>query len=434
MAAIHRLSARRVETLHKPGRYADGDGLFLSVKSPTSRSWLFRFRWAGKDKNRHGDHRHCEIGLGPVRDVSLKEARDMVAEMRNQIAKGIKPISPRHRARIDAINGMTFRECAERFIAQHEKTGAWANEKHRQQWKNTLTTYAYPTFGDVPIEAVDKGMIVKALDAIWTEKPETASRVRGRVKNILDWAIDRGYRTAVNPTPTPKGMGPQPDNGRHMPALPWEQIPEFMADLRRQEGVAARALEFAILCASRSGEVRLMRWSSNEIDLLTKQWTCPAERMKGKKKDKRDHIVPLTDRCVEIITHMRDRAFNDWVFPGERADRPLSDMTLTAVMRRMSDVREEAGLPRWIDPNEGGADVVPHGFRSTFKDYATEQLPFPNEVSEAALAHVKGDKVEAAYKRDSLLSKRRKLMEAWSRYCAKPARSGAVLDFEMAKQ
>jgi integrase len=423
--AIHQLSARFVETVTKPGRYPDGDGLFLSVKSANSRSWVFRFRWADKGKNRHGDNRHCEIGLGSIRFVSLKEAREMVFEMRKQIARGIKPLSLRRRAYTEAAGGITFQDCAERFIAQHEQTGAWGNEKHRQQWKNTLATYVYPVFGHVPIEAVDKSMIVKALDAIWTEKPETATRVRSRIKNVLDWAIDRGHRIAPNPTPTPKGMGPQPDTGRHMPALPWEQIPEFMAELRQQEGVAARALEFAILCASRSGEVRLMRWSGNEIDTSAKQWACPAERMKSK----REHLVPLTGRCVEIIAYMSERAFNDLVFPSERKDRPLSDETLTMVIRRMSDIRDEAGLPRWVDPKEGGAEVVPHGFRSTFKDYVTEQLPFPNEVSEAALAHVKGDQVEAAYKRDGLLTKRRALMEAWSSYCARPIDSAAVVEF-----
>jgi integrase len=427
-------STKHFEALTEPGYHPDNKeaGLILSVSSATSKSWVFRFRWADKGKSKGNDgNKRCEIGLGSFpKQLSLADARTMVQRMREDINKGIKPVSPRKAAKAEKITGTTFQECAETFIKQHVDADAWTNEKHQDQWSNTLTAYVYPIFGDTPIAIVDKAMVVKALDAIWTSKPETARRVRSRIKNIIDWAIDRGYRTAANPVPTPKGMGPQPDNSRNQPALPWAEVPAFMADLRSQEGVAGKALELAILCASRSGEVRLMQWSTNEIDLLQKRWTIPAERMKAR----REHVVPLTDRAVEIIQYMRDRAFNDFVFPGERRDAPLSDMTLTAVIRRMSDAREEQGLPRYIDPKQGNADVVPHGFRAAFKSWSSATQPFAREVSEASLAHVEPDKTVRAYDRDDLFIKRSKLMAAWERYCTKPAVNGKVTSITEGKR
>jgi integrase len=302
-------------------------------------------------------------------------------------------------------------------MAAHE--AGWRNAKHRQQWTNTLTTYAYPVIGKLPVDVIDTGMVMQILQPIWNEKNETASRVRGRIEKILDWARVNGHRSGENPARwqghlshllAARGKVHKVENH---PALPWEQIPEFMAQLRSQEGLAAKALEFTILTAARSGETRGLPWEG-ELDISRKLWTVPANRMKRE----REHRVPLTDQALAIVEYMREVRQNDYVFPGDQADEPLSDMALTEVIRRMNEARAKAGLPLWVDPKQGNREAVPHGFRSSFDDWVGEDTDFPDWLADAALAHAKGDKVEAAYKRGDALKKRRRLMEAWAQHCA----------------
>jgi integrase len=261
---------------------------------------------------------------------------------------------------------------------------------------------------------------MKVLRPIWITKPETAGRVRGRIEGILGWAKVNGYREGENPARwkdnldqllAPKGKVHKVE---HYPALPYAQISAFMAELRAQEGTAPKALEFTILTAARSGESRAARWSSGEINIAEKVWTVPAERMKGE----REHLVPLSPAAIAVIERMWSIRQNDWVFPGEKSDNALSDMALTEVIRRINDEREKAGLPRWIDPKQGGREVVPHGFRSSFRDWVSEKTNFQSELAEAA-AHIEGDKTEAAYKRGTMFEKRRKLMAAWAGHCGR---------------
>jgi integrase len=315
-------------------------------------------------------------------------------------------------------------------MAAHE--AGWRNVKHRAQWQSTLTTYAYPIIGKLPVDAIDTGLIVQILQPIWTAKNETASRVRGRIEVILDWAKVNGHRSGDNPARW-RGhldhlLAPRRKvrKGGHHPALPYEHIPEFMRELRAQEGLAAKALELTILTAARSGETRGMPWDGEIAD---KVWTVPAARMKGERK----HEVPLTAPALAVIEYMRSVRQNDYVFPGDSADEPLSDMALTEVIRRMNQAREKAGKPLWVDLNQGNREVVPHGFRSSFRDWAGEVTNFPDSVAEAAIAHAKGCKTEAAYQRGTMLQRRRKLMDAWARYCGMPAAvAGNVVPMQVA--
>jgi len=308
----------------------------------------------------------------------------------------------RDQARLDAAKGMTFAACAERYIAAH-KTG-WRNPKHAAQWPATLATYVNPIFGDLPVQAIDVGLVMKAIEPIWAVKPETASRVRGRIESVLDWATARGYRQGANPARW-KGhldnLLPKKTKVRrveHHAALPYVDIAEFMVELRRQAGIAARALEFAILTAARTGEVIGAQW--DEVDLVARLWTIPAGRMKAGK----EHRVPLSDAAVAILEQMREARHGEFVFPGTKAGRSLSNMSMLMTLRRM---------------NRGS--LTAHGFRSSFRDWAAERTSFPAEVAEMALAHTVADKVEAAYRRGDLFEKRRQLGDAWARFCAAPA-------------
>jgi integrase len=295
----------------------------------------------------------------------------------------------------------------------------WRNAVHRQQWHNTLETYAYPVIGKLPVQEIDTDFVLQIISPLWAEKNETASRVRGRIEKILDWAKVQKHRTGENPARWTGHLAlllparAKVHQVEHQPALPWEQIPEFMTELRRQPGIAARALEFAILTAARSGEARNIPWQG-EIDLAARLWTVPAARMKDKR---RGHRVPLTAPAISIIEYMRSVQQNDYVFPGDKGDEPLSDMALTETIRRMNQARRKAGLAPWVDPKEDNREVVPHGLRSTFRDWVDEAVSFPNWLAEAALAHASGDKVEASYKRGDALAKRRELMDAWAKYC-----------------
>jgi integrase len=406
---IGKLTALTVTQANRRGYYADGGGLLLQVNHSGSKSWVFRFKQAGKLR---------EMGLGPTHTVSLAEARQKALECRKARLDGLDPIEARRGKRIqvklDAARAMTFQACAEAYIAAHK--AGWRNAKHAAQWPATLGTYAFPVFDGLPVQAVDTALVMRALDPIWTVKPETASRVRGRIESVLDWAKARGFRQGENPARW-RGhldkMLPKKTKVRrvaHHPALPYPQIGEFMDELRRQEGAAACALEFAILTAARTGEVIGAQWS--EIELGERLWTIPAERMKAG----REHRVPLSDAALAILAKMAATRQNDHVFPGGRASRPISNPAMLMLLRRM-----------------GRDDLTIHGFRSSFRDWAAERTGFPAEVADMALAHVVGDKVEAAYRRGDLFQKRRQLMDAWARHCAAVRASGTVVSIAAAK-
>jgi integrase len=304
---------------------------------------------------------------------------------------------------------MTFRACAEAYIRAHSP--AWKNAKHSAQWPATLSAYVHPIVGDLPVQAVDVGLVMKVLEPIWTEKTETASRVRGRIESILDWATARGHRQGENPArwkghlatllspPTKAKAAARRANGRseHHAALPYAELPDFMAELQEQDGFGAHAFEFAILTVARTGEAIEAKWS--EINLAERLWTLPADRMKAGK----EHRVPLCDRPIEILEEMQKIRESEFVFPGGKAGRPLSNMAFLMMLRRM-----------------GRGNLTAHGFRSTFSDWCAEQTNFPSEVREMALAHAVSDKVEAAYRRGDLFDKRRQLAEAWAEFCAAP--------------
>lgn len=373
-------------------------GLGLNVTQTGSRSWILRYRVAGVRK---------DMGLGGYPDVTLAQAKELARIARIKLAQGIDPITERRverRKLIAQIAGaITFKEAARRYIDSQEST--WQNDKHVQQWRNTIETYAAPKIGQLPIKDIALSDVLSVLEPIWHIKTETASRLRGRIESIINWAIAKGYRDESNPARW-KGLLDKilPAPGKvtkvdHHRALPYPKIPDFMLKLAEQDGMGARALEFAILTASRSGEVRGATW--NEFDLPNGIWTVPASRMKAKK----EHRVPLSPKALQIVTALEKVAFCEFVFPssyqpksGNAKGAPLSDMTLAAVLRRMD------------------VPAVPHGFRSSFRDWCAEQTDYPNEVAEMALAHSINSKVEAAYRRGDLLEKRRQLIQDWENY------------------
>lgn len=395
-----------VKRLVEPGLHAVGGvaGLHLQILPSGGRSWLLRIVIGGKRR---------EVGLGGFPDVPLALAREKAREVRETVQQGRDPIAERAAARsaLAAQRGaeITFDECAEKFVAA--KSAEWKSVKHAAQWMATLTTYASPVVGAMQVRDIELAHIVKILekDNFWTTKTETASRVRGRIEQVLDWATVRGYRKGENPArwkghldkllPAPKKVS----KVEHHAALPIDEIGVFMRDLREREGLAARALEVLILTAARSGEIRGMTWA--EVDLDEAVWVVPGERMKAGK----EHRVPLSARVIEILRALPVVA-GELVFPGMREGSPLSDMTLTAVLRRM-----------------GRGDLTAHGFRSTFRDWASERTNYPREVAEAALAHTIENKVEAAYRRGDLFEKRRRMMEDWSSFCDTIRASGEVI-------
>jgi integrase len=432
---INRLSDRRVRTA-KAGMHADGGGLYLRVTTRASgvvnRYWLFRYSHRGTDKDR-------QLGIGPLDTVTLAAARAAARECREQLLAGLDPIEERNaqrasRALADA-KAITFDQCRDAYIAAHH--AGWRNVKHAKQWTATLNTYVSPVFGHLPVGSIDTGLVLKALEPIWTVKPETASRVRGRIESILDWARVRGYRTGENPALWRGHLDhllPARSKVRkveHHPALPYERIGAFMADLLRREGTAAKALRFAILTAARTDELISMRW--NEIDMAAKLWTVPPDRMKGG----RQHRVALSEPALAVLHEMilgndvKDSG-KRYLFPGAKPGRPLSNMAMLELVRRMNAERKVVGLPMWSDPSQGNRDVVPHGFRSSFRDWAAERTNFPREVAEAALAHIVGDETELAYRRGDLLEKRRRLMEAWAEFCSKPMTAGEAVPLRAA--
>lgn len=405
------LTAAKVRTA-KPGRYGDGGGLYLLVRGPEARFWLFRY--TRNDKMR-------EMGLGSASGpsgVSLADARVKARKLHDTVREGIDPLLERDAereakaamAKMAEIQLMTFRDVAAAYITAHE--ASWRNAKHRQQWSNTLDTYAHPILGDLPVADVDTGAVMRVLEPIWREKAETASRLRGRIESVLDYAKARGWREGENPARWRghvANMLPNRSKVRpveHHPALPWREIGAFMAGLANQQGLGALALRFTILTAARTSEVIEARWS--EIDMTADVWIVPPSRMKAG----REHRVPLSDAALVVlraVAPLRDDERGGWVFPGVRAGRPLSNMAFLMLLRRM-----------------GRGDLTAHGFRSTFRDWAAETGQ-PADVAEAALAHTLGNKVQAAYQRGDLLERRRKLMDTWADFCARPETFGEVV-------
>jgi integrase len=394
---IHRLKAKQVENAKTPGLLADGGGLYLQVSSTASRSWVFRFKRNGRTR---------DMGLGSLDDVTLAKAREKAAKARQLCAEGKDPIEERDaqraQERIEKARSVSFRHCAEQLVASHE--AGWRNAKHRQQWRATLATYVYPVLGDLPVSEIDTDLVLAVLEPIWIAKTETASRVRGRIEAVLSWAKARGFRSGENPAQWRghlKSLLPERFKVRrvvHLPALPYREMPAFMAKLRAREGTTPRALEFVILTASRTGEVRGAKF--DEIDLEQRLWIVPGERMKAGL----EHRVPLSPRAVAIVREMARFRINAYVFPGAKRDMPLSDMALLGLLR---DLRR---------------GITTHGFRSSFRDWAGEETAHGHDICEVALAHKRKDKAHAAYQRGDLLEKRRELMEKWAQYCEPKSR------------
>ncbi len=397
-----RLSALQVSKLTKTGLYGDGGGLTLQITPTGAKSWLLRYMVAGKPFG---------MGLGPTHTVSLAEARQKALEARKLLIVGINPLAAKKQRQIAAALAdakmMTFNQCAKAYILAHK--AGWKNAKHADQWTNTLNTYASPVFGHLPVAEIDTGLVMKCLAPIWESKTETASRVRGRIESVLGWATTSGYRTGENPARWKGHLEnllatiSKSSRTKNHPSLPWQRMGAFMSALRMREGVSTRAVEFVILTACRSGEVRGARWA--EFDAAGKVWTIPAERMKAK----REHQVPLSGAALALLESMPKDS--DVVFAGMKG-QPLSDMSLTAVIRRMNGDEK----PVWADAN--GEVVTVHGFRSSFRMWAAETTNYPREVAEHALSHQLPDAVERAYQRGSQFAKRAALMADWAVYCA----------------
>jgi integrase len=396
---LHKLTARTVAALKDSGRHGDGGGLYLSISANGGRRWVFLYRREGRLR---------EMGLGSARAVSLADARAAATEARKGLAAGLDPLQGRQ----PGETPLTFAACAEKFIAANK--AGWKNAKHAAQWAKTLETYAYPAIGELPVSDVEVRHVMMILEPLWSTKTETASRVRGRIEAVIDWARARGYRTSENPARwrghldklLPKRSKVQ--RVKHHPALPYAEIGAFMRDLRQRRGMAALALEFLILTAARTSEV--LGASPDEIDRATKTWTIPGSRMKAGV----EHRVPLSrqaldalDRAAKLRVSMNS---DERLFPNELNGQDLSSNAMLALLERMK------------------RHITAHGFRSTFRDWAAETTNFPNEVCEAALAHRIEDKAEASYRRGDLLEKRARLMNEWARFCDQTrSRSGAVV-------
>ena len=402
----------------RPVRFGDGEGLYLQVAPGDTKSWLLRYTLRGRAR---------EMGLGPVGEppekVSLAKARILAAQARALLREGKDPLAVRDAARAAALQSeadaavQTFKVAAEALVAS--KRPGWRNAKHGDQWLSSLKAYAFPLIGDMPVSRIGTDDVLRVLRPIWERVPETASRVRQRIEAVLDAAKVKGWRTGENPArwkghlagelPSPRKV----KRPQHRPALPWQQAGAFMEALSEHDGNAALALRFAILTAARTGEVRGMRWK--EVDLENAVWTVPGTRMKAGTT----HRVPLSPAALAVLEAVRplSTGAGGLAFPGGRRDRPLSDMAISEIVRCMNGNMIKDELPRWRD-HEGRA-VVPHGFRSTFRDWAGETRPEGREVVERALAHAIRDKAEAAYARSDLLEKRRVLMDAWAEHCSR---------------
>lgn len=394
---VNRLTATKVAKETKEGLYPDGAGLYLQVGPTGSKSWALRYQIAGKSR---------QMGLGSLHDFGLALARERARAARQLLADGIDPIDKRTKERsamkAAAAKTITFKQAAEQYIKAHE--AGWKSLVHAKQWTQTLTDYAYPVLGDLDVAHIETPHIKKVLDPIWTTKIETATRLRGRLESVLSWATASHHRTGENPARW-KGHLDQLlarpaklSKVKHHEAIPSDAMPAFMTKLRDMDSISARALEFTILTAARTGET--IGATDSEIDLEGKVWIVPASRMKAG----REHRVPLCARVIEIIKTVPRLKGNPYLFAGAKTGRGLSNMAMLELLKGM----------------DGHASLTVHGFRSTFRDWAGDVSTFPREVIEQALAHGLKDKVEAAYYRSDALEKRRKLMDAWAGYCSRP--------------
>jgi integrase len=376
-----KLNPIQVKSFTAPGRYMDGDGLMLEVKPSGSKSWVVRLQAGGKRR---------DYGLGSFKDIGLSEARDLARGYRKKLRLGLDPIA----ARRTVSTTPTFAEAAGTVHEEHKR--GWRNGKHGAQWLSTLKTYAFPTIGQLQVDAVTTGHVRDLLAEIWLTKPETARRVRQRIGTVMDYAHGKGWREPFVMSAVSKALPKQPRKSGRFEALPYAEVPAFLAKLRERVSVGRLALEALILTATRSGEIRLACWS--EIDMDKATWTIPAQRMKAGKK----HVVPLSEKALSVFKRAAEfrTGGSDLVFPGAKRGRPLSDMTLLKILR---DMQVEATV---------------HGFRSSFRDWCAEETSFSGEVAEAALAHAIPNKVEAAYRRTDFFEKRRKLMGAWTAFCS----------------
>lgn len=407
MVKANKLTQLQASKLKSPGLYGDGAGLWLKVTDHGSKSWIFRFTFEGRER---------WMGLGPYPDVSIAEARENATELRKMVRSGINPLQVKQdqaaaglAAKAKAV--ITFDWCAAQYVEAHKDS--WKNAKHVAQWINTLGTYAKPVIGPLAVDKIDTDHVMKILEPIWSTKSETASRLRGRIESVLDWATTMKHRTGENPARWKGHLDnllprlKKKARVQHHPALPLAEMPTFMVRLKSQAGTAALALQFTILTAARSGEVRGMTWG--EVDFQNRMWVVPAERMKAGD----EHRVPLSGNALQVLQNAKAATAllnTPLVFPGTTYTKstgtdsptlkPLSDMSLTAVLRRM-----------------GITDITVHGFRSTFRDWAAEDTNYPRDMAEMALAHTIGNKAEAAYRRGDMLEKRRAMMNDWATRC-----------------
>jgi integrase len=396
------LTVKRIERITTAGRYHDAHGLYMQVTPSGVKSWLLRYQKDGKE--------HA-LGLGPLHTFNLEEARERARKQRQLLADGIDPLEQKRQQaaqrkaeesqrQAEEASKKTFAECVEAFLTKH--SDGWKNQKHRWQWRQTLEAYANPVLGKLCVSDIDTPHIVQLLEPIWNTKRETARRTLARVARVLNYAKAAGFRAGDNPAQWSGHLKDLlPSNGgkdvEHLAALPYSELPSFMAALREGSGVAARAMEFCVLTAARTGETIGATW--DEIDLKAKTWTVPAARMKMGK----EHKVPLSARAIEILQALPREANNPHVFVGQKQGEGLSNTAMTATLKRM-----------------GRSDITMHGFRSTFRTWSSEQTAFPHEVCEQALAHTIANQVERAYRRGSLFDKRKQLMDAWAKYCASP--------------
>lgn len=407
--AINKLKHTQVKAAKETGRVSDGGGLYLQISKTGTKSWLFRFKLHGKTH---------EMGLGSFNDYDLTEARDKRDAARKLVKEGINPIKQRDKERREAQakeqSSKTFKECAEEYLETQKSE--WKSTVHYNQWNNTLRDYAYPIFGEWPVDHVNLEAVKQVLNPIWHTKTETADRLRGRIERILDWARIEGYRTGENPArwrghlkiifPTPSKI----KRVKHHPYLPYKHIGSFMKAIRQRTSNSARAVEFLILCGSRTQEIRLATW--DEINLDEKTWTIPAERMKGGI----EHIVPLGKHCLDLLGNLSKIKGEKFIFPSTRSKKPLADMTLLK-------------LSKSIAKDIYNGPITNHGFRTTFRTWVAEQTNFTSEAAEFCIAHKLKDKTEAAYQRSNLLDKRRIIMTAWANYC-NDIKADNVLEFK----
>jgi integrase len=399
---VGKLTVSSIDKLVKPGLYGDGGNLYLKIGESGSRSWVVRFKIDGKSR---------KLGLGPLSLIGLDLAREKAINACRQLLDGHDPIALKHAAKAAArladAKTQTFDACAAAYIEAHR--AGWKSDKHAAQWSATLKAHASPIFGHLAVQDIDTGLVMRALTPLWTKLPETAVRLRGRIESVLSFAEVHGYRTEGKNPAAWRGHLDQllparsrVQKVRHHPALPYDQLPDFIVALHGQYGVAALALEFAILTATRTGEVIGATWP--EIDLANKMWVIPESRMKAG----REHRIPLSDRTIEILEDIKTAKHGTFIFPGLKRGKPLSNMAMLLLLRRMQR-----------------SDLTTHGFRSSFRDWCAERTNFPGEVAELALAHAVGNKVEAAYRRRDMFDKRRRLMDEWASYCASPPTDAA---------